>query len=68
LVTVEEALVNGGLGGAVAETVVRHHPVPVRSLGVPGTFAPTGSAEWLLDHFGMSPAGIAEAVASLVRG
>ena len=39
----------GGLGGAVAEVVVSAHPVPMRILGVPGVFAPTGSAEFLLD-------------------
>jgi transketolase len=60
LVTVEEALTSGGLGGAVAETVVRHHPVPVRFVGVPDRFAPTGSVEWLFDHFGISAVGIAQ--------
>jgi transketolase len=61
IVTVEEALTSG-LGGAVAETVVRHRPVPVRLVGVPDQFAPTGSAEWLFDHFGISATGIAAAV------
>ncbi|MEZ0448707.1 transketolase family protein [Cellulomonas sp. ICMP 17802] len=60
IVTVEEALTSG-LGGAVAELVVRHHPVPMRFVGVPDTFAPTGSVEWLLDHFGISPQGVADA-------
>jgi transketolase len=66
LVTVEEALTTGGLGGAVAETVVRHHPVPVRFVGVPDQFAPTGSVEWLLDHFGISATGIARVARELV--
>lgn len=57
IVTMEEATVVGGLGGAVAETVVRHRPAPVRILGVPDEFAPTGSATWLLDHFGVSAEG-----------
>ena len=67
IVTVEEGLASGGLGGAVAETVARTHPVRVAMLGLPDTFAPTGSAEWILDHFGMDPAGIAETAASLSR-
>ena len=46
IVTVEEGLASGGLGGAVAETVARTHPVRVAMLGLPDTFAPTGSAEW----------------------
>ena len=37
-----------------AETVVRNAPVPMRILGVTG-FAPTGTAEFLLDHFGLNP-------------
>lgn len=66
IVTVEEATTVGGLGGAVAETVARHHPVRVSILGVP-EFAPTGSATYLLDHYGMSPGGIAATVRRLVR-
>jgi transketolase len=65
IVTAEEAIVRGGLGGAVAECVVQHHPVPMRILGVPH-FAPTGSAAFLLDHFGLNADGIVRAVLSLV--
>ena len=66
IVTVEEGLANGGLGGAVAEVVARRCPVPVTMLGLPDTFAPTGSAGWILDHYGLNPEGIAEAAAKLV--
>lgn len=66
IVTLEEASVVGGLGGAVAETVVRHHPVRVRTLGVPDEFAPTGSAPWLLDHYGISASGALRACRELV--
>ena len=45
---------------AVAEVVAERAPVRVRRLGVPGIFAPTGSAGFLLDEFGMSPEGMAE--------
>jgi transketolase len=67
IVTIEEHTIYGGLGGAVAEFVVTHHPVPMRILGVPGVFAPTGSAPWLLDHFGMSPQAIADAAMDVLR-
>lgn len=60
IVTCEEHSVRGGLGGAVAEVVVTHHPVPMRILGVPSFFSPTGSAEWLLDKFKMAPQDIAQ--------
>lgn len=64
IVTAEEALTEGGLGAAVASVVVRHHPVPMRILGVTG-FAPTGSAEFLLDHFHLNASGIIAAVKEL---
>jgi transketolase len=66
IVTAEEATTAGSLGGAVAETVVKHHPTRVTILGVP-EFAPTGSADFLLDRYGMSPEGIAEAARSLTQ-
>ena len=65
IVTVEEHSVRGGLGGAVAELVSTTNPVPMRILGFPG-FVPTGSAEWLFDHFGLNGAGIAVAVRQTV--
>ena len=68
IVTVEEHTVHGGLGSAVAEVVVEEEPVPMRILGVPGVFAPTGSEAWLLDHFGLSAQGIADAALELVSG
>jgi transketolase len=67
IVTVEEHTVYGGLGSAVAEVVVTSRPVRMRMLGVPGVFAPTGSAEFLLAHFGLTPEGIRSAARSLVR-
>jgi transketolase len=66
IVTVEEHTVVGGLGSAVAEVVVTHQPVPMRILGVPGVFAPTGSAEWLLEHFGLTAQGICDTALELV--
>lgn len=66
IVTIEEAVTNGALGGAIAELVCENSPVPVKKLGVPDVFAPTGSQAWLLDHFGMSAAGIAETAKAAV--
>jgi transketolase len=61
IVTVEEHNVRGGLGGAVAEVVTSNTPVPMRIMGFPG-FVPTGSAEWLMEHVGLTVSGIADAV------
>jgi transketolase len=66
IVTAEEATTAGGLGGAVAETLAQRHPARMRILGVP-EFAPTGSAGYLLDRYGMSPEGIAGAARELLR-
>lgn len=65
VVTVEEASVRGGLGGAVAEVLATTYPCPMRILGFPG-FAPTGSVEFLFEHFGLTPSGIADAVRQVV--
>jgi transketolase len=65
IVTAEEHTVFGGLGSAVAEVVVSTHPVPMHILGVPGVFAPTGSASWLLSHFGLTAQGIYDAALEL---
>jgi len=61
IVTAEEHTVHGGLGSAVAEVVSQHAPTRMRILGVPGVFAPTGETEWLLEHFGLTAQGIADA-------
>ena len=66
ILTAEEHSVFGGLGSAIAEVVVAESPVPMKILGVPGIFPPTGSAEFLLDEFGMSPAGVAQAAIDLI--
>ncbi|CAN7678849.1 transketolase family protein [Pararhizobium sp. LjRoot255] len=66
ILTAEEHSTFGGLGSAIAEVVVAEAPVPMKILGVPGVFAHTGSAEFLLDEFGMSPAAIAEAAVALI--
>jgi transketolase len=66
IVTAEEATVTGGLGAAVASIVTQHQPCQMRILGVPRSFAPTGSTSFLLDYFGLSAAGIAAAARELV--
>ena len=60
IVTAEEAVSKGGLGAAVATTVVTNAPVPMRILGT-DHFAPTGSVEWLFEHYGLTATGIAAA-------
>jgi transketolase len=65
VVTVEEHSVRGGLGGAVAEVLATNTPCPMRILGFPG-FLPTGSAEWLMERYGLTSKGIADAARGLL--
>lgn len=66
IVTVEEHSTRGGLGGAVAEVLAQEHPAPMRILGVPGVFCPSGPTEWILEHFGLTPEGIRDAALDLL--
>lgn len=66
IVTVEEASVRGGLGGAVAEFTSAHRPVPVERVGFPG-FLPTGSTDWLFEEHGLSADGIEAAALRALR-
>lgn len=65
IVTAEEHVVRGGLGGAVAEVVTQNRPVAMRILGFDG-FQPTGSAEWLMERAGLTAGGVAAAARDLV--
>lgn len=65
IVTVEEHIVRGGLGSAVAEVVVQEQPVPMRILGFPG-FCPTGSPQYLFEQAGLTPHGIAVAAREVI--
>ena len=60
IVTCEEALVRGGLGGAVAELTSANRPVPVERVGFQG-FQTTGGADWLFEQNAITVDGIAEA-------
>ncbi|MBR3076494.1 MAG: transketolase family protein [Oscillospiraceae bacterium] len=60
VVTSEEASVLGGLGGAVAELLAENCPVPVIRHGVNDTFGRSGTANAVLEHFGLTPEVLAE--------
>jgi len=66
VITAEEATTTGGLGAAVANLLVQNRPVPMRILGVNREFAPTGSATFLLEHFGLTADGISAAARDLL--
>lgn len=66
IVTIEEATVAGGMGSAVAEIVVQTSPVPMRILGIT-SFAPTGSTEFIFQHFHLNPEAIVEACIDVIH-
>ena len=61
IVTCEEHSTLGGLGSAVCEYLSENCPTPVIRHGVQDVFGAAGKAQAVLDHFGLNPAGIAEA-------
>ena len=62
VVTAEEHSVYGGLGSAVAETLVQNEPVPMEMIGMKDRFGKSGAFEELLDYFKMDAAAIVDAV------
>jgi transketolase len=66
IVTAEEATTTGGLGAAVATLTAQQLPTRLRILGVPRSFAPTGSAAFLLEYFGLTADHIAAAAKDIM--
>ena len=54
VITIEEAQINGGLGGAVAELLSEKCPVPLVRVGINDHFGESGEPEELLHKFGLS--------------
>lgn len=66
VVTCEEAQINGGLGGAVAEVLGDTYPAPMRRIGVADLFGQSGTPEELFAHYGLTPKHIAMAAYSAI--
>ena len=68
LVTAEEASIVGGLGGAVAEILAEHLPVPLRRVGVADAFvSDCGPYVELLDRYGMAVRDVVAAARDVLR-
>lgn len=65
VVTAEEAQVNGGLGGAIAELLGEELPTPMIRVGMRDRFGESGKPEELLQHFGLTATHIAMAAHQL---
>ncbi|MDD5565995.1 MAG: 1-deoxy-D-xylulose-5-phosphate synthase [Candidatus Omnitrophica bacterium] len=64
IITVEEGVLEGGFGSAVAEALNR----PVARIGLPCEFITHGSRALLLEKYGLSKEGIAGTVVNLLKG
>lgn len=54
VITIEEAQINGGLGGAVAELLGEHCPTPMIRMGMKDRFGESGNPDELIEHFGLT--------------
>ena len=67
VVTVEEHQVTGGLGGAVAELLVKKAPTPMEFIGLQNTFGESGKPNELIEKYGMGVKDIKAAVKKVLR-
>ena len=67
VVVVEEHSVIGGLGSAICELLSEKLPTPVTRLGINDVFGVSGKAGELLEYYGLSAEGIADAVRNSVK-
>lgn len=66
VITVEEAQVNGGLGGAIAELLSEECPTKMKRIGMKDRFGESGEPKKLLEHFGLTAKHIALAAHNLL--
>jgi transketolase len=67
IITAEEHQIFGGLGSAVAEVVVRHHPVRMEFIGMKDRFGESGKPEELMEKYGMKAHHIADKVKKIIQ-
>ena len=67
VVSVEEHQVMGGLGGAVAELLVKNAPMPMEFIGLQNTFGESGEPRELLQKYGMTEKDIYLAVKRAIQ-
>lgn len=62
VVTVEEHIIVGGLGGAVAEVLAEASGPPLRRIGLHDEYGESGNNDALLERYGLSAARVADQV------
>jgi transketolase len=66
VVTTEEHTIVGGLGGAIAETLGEHAPLPMKRHGLQDVFGESGPNDVLLEKYGISPEKTADAIREFI--
>jgi len=66
VVTAEEHQINGGLGDAIAQVVVRHNPVPIEFVAVNDSFGESGTPDQLLVKYGLDSVDIVSKVKTVL--
>jgi transketolase len=66
IVVAEEHLLRGGLGSAVAMSVAKQHPVPMRFVGIDDTYAESGIGTDVLKKYGLTSSDITQTAKELV--
>lgn len=67
VMTAEEHQIAGGLGGAVAEALADHFPVPMVRVGMADRFGESGEPTELLDYFGLTAPHLVKRAKELIK-
>jgi len=67
VVTAEEHSVIGGLGGAIAELLSEKAPTPLKRVGIQDVFGQSGTADELMEKYGLTVGGVISAVHEVLR-
>ncbi len=67
VVSAEEHQVNGGMGSAVAECLVKHCPVPMEMVGVQDSFGESGDPKELMDKYCLNQKTIEEKIKEVLK-
>ena len=66
VLTTEDHTIIGGLGGAVAEVLGQHHPVPMKIHGLQDCYGESGPNDAMLEKYGLTPKHIAATAKTLL--
>ena len=67
VLTIEDHVINGGLGSAVAEALGEHFPARMQRVGVQNVFAESGSPKELYGKYGLDAEAIVKKAKNLLR-